>query len=95
MEQHDPNILRRQLVARRPADADMTFGYGRAEIVAALINYTILIVVGVYAYVPIPGMAILLVLELMLTITPPFCAFILGMTACMPYITPKILSSMI
>ncbi|WP_375688405.1 cation diffusion facilitator family transporter [Pseudooceanicola sp. LIPI14-2-Ac024] len=35
-------------VARRPADARMTFGYGRIEIVAALINYTTLIVVGVY-----------------------------------------------
>ena len=27
-------------IARRPADARMTFGYGRIEIVAALINYT-------------------------------------------------------
>lgn len=35
-------------VARRPADAGMTFGYGRAEVVAALINYTTLIVVGLY-----------------------------------------------
>ncbi len=35
-------------IARRPANADMTFGYGRAEIVAALINYTTLIVVGLY-----------------------------------------------
>ncbi len=35
-------------IARRPADAQMTFGYGRAEVVAALINYTTLIVVGVY-----------------------------------------------
>jgi cobalt-zinc-cadmium efflux system protein len=35
-------------VARRPADARMTFGYGRIEIVAALINYTTLILVGVY-----------------------------------------------
>lgn len=35
-------------IARRPADARMTFGYGRAEVVAALINYTTLIVVGVY-----------------------------------------------
>ena len=33
-------------VARRPADARMTFGYGRIEIVAALINYTTLILVG-------------------------------------------------
>ncbi|MBA3325348.1 MAG: cation transporter [Rhodobacteraceae bacterium] len=35
-------------IARRPADAEMTFGYGRAEIVAALINYTTLIVIGLY-----------------------------------------------
>ena len=35
-------------IARRPADERMTFGYGRIEIVAALINYTTLIIVGVY-----------------------------------------------
>ncbi len=35
-------------IARRPADERMTFGYGRAEIVAALINYTTLILVGFY-----------------------------------------------
>lgn len=35
-------------VARRPADATMTFGYGRAEIVAALINYTTLVIIGLY-----------------------------------------------
>ena len=35
-------------IARRPADAQMTFGYGRAEIVAALVNYTTLIVIGLY-----------------------------------------------
>lgn len=35
-------------IARRPADAHMTFGYARAETVAALINYTTLIVIGVY-----------------------------------------------
>lgn len=34
-------------IARRPADDDMTFGYGRAEVVAALINLTTLIVIGV------------------------------------------------
>ena len=28
-------------IARRPADARMTFGYGRIEPVAALINYTL------------------------------------------------------
>ena len=35
-------------IARRPPDSQMTFGYGRIEIVAALINYTTLILVGVY-----------------------------------------------
>lgn len=35
-------------ISRRPADSSMTFGYGRIEIVAALINYTTLIVVGLY-----------------------------------------------
>lgn len=33
-------------IARRPADEAMTFGYGRAEVVAALINYTTLIVIA-------------------------------------------------
>lgn len=35
-------------VARRPTDAVMTFGYKRAELVAALINYTTLILIGFY-----------------------------------------------
>ena len=35
-------------ISRRPADARMTFGYGRIEIVAALVNYTTLIIVGLY-----------------------------------------------
>lgn len=35
-------------IGRRPADAAMTFGYGRAEVVAALINYTTLIVIAIY-----------------------------------------------
>lgn len=35
-------------IARRPADERMTFGYGRIEIVAALVNYTTLILVGSY-----------------------------------------------
>lgn len=35
-------------IARRPADAKMTFGYGRAEVVAALINYTALILLSVW-----------------------------------------------
>lgn len=35
-------------IGRRPADEKMTFGYGRAEIVAALINFTTLILIGLY-----------------------------------------------
>ena len=35
-------------ITRRPADKRMTFGYGRVEIVAALINYTTLILIGFY-----------------------------------------------
>lgn len=35
-------------VARRPSDTSMTFGYGRVEIVGALVNYTTLIIVGLY-----------------------------------------------
>lgn len=35
-------------ISRRPADECMTFGYGRIEIVAALVNYTTLIVVGFF-----------------------------------------------
>jgi cobalt-zinc-cadmium efflux system protein len=35
-------------IARRPSDAAMTFGYGRVEVVAALINYTTLIIIGFY-----------------------------------------------
>lgn len=35
-------------IGRRPADKLMTFGYGRAELVAALINLTTLILVGLY-----------------------------------------------
>lgn len=35
-------------IGRRPADAAMTFGYGRAEVVAALINYTTLVVIALY-----------------------------------------------
>ncbi len=33
-------------IARRPADDTMTFGYGRAEVVAALVNLTTLVVIG-------------------------------------------------
>ena len=35
-------------IARRPRDERMTFGYGRAEVIAALINYTTLIVLALY-----------------------------------------------
>ena len=35
-------------IARKGATATMTFGYGRAEVVAALINYTTLILLGLY-----------------------------------------------
>lgn len=35
-------------IARRPADAHMTFGYRRIEIIAALVNYTSLILIGFY-----------------------------------------------
>ena len=35
-------------IARRPADAGMSFGYGRVEVVAALVNYTTLIVLALY-----------------------------------------------
>lgn len=35
-------------VGRKPADKLMTFGYGQAEVIAALINLTTLIIVGLY-----------------------------------------------
>ena len=35
-------------ISGRPADERMTFGYGRVEVVAALINYTTLILIGFY-----------------------------------------------
>ena len=35
-------------IARRPANPTMTFGYGRVEIIAALVNYTTLILIGLY-----------------------------------------------
>jgi cobalt-zinc-cadmium efflux system protein len=35
-------------IARRTSDEAMTFGYGRAEVVAALINYTTLFVIAFY-----------------------------------------------
>lgn len=35
-------------IARRPADESMSYGYGRAEVVAALVNYTTLVVIALY-----------------------------------------------
>lgn len=35
-------------VARRPRDVSMTFGYGRVEVVAAMVNYTTLFVIAFY-----------------------------------------------
>ncbi|WMS44923.1 cation diffusion facilitator family transporter [Acuticoccus sp. MNP-M23] len=35
-------------IARRPANETMTFGYQRAEVVAALINYTTLIILSIF-----------------------------------------------
>ncbi len=35
-------------ISRRPRDDSMTFGYGRAEVVAALVNYTTLFVIAFY-----------------------------------------------
>ena len=35
-------------IAQRPRDARMTFGYDRVEIVAALVNYTTLVLIGLY-----------------------------------------------
>jgi len=35
-------------IARRPADTTMTFGYGRAEVVAALVNYTSLVMISLW-----------------------------------------------
>ncbi|MGB3407420.1 MAG: cation diffusion facilitator family transporter [Jannaschia sp.] len=35
-------------ISRRPSDAKMTFGYGRAEVVAALVNYTTLAVISLW-----------------------------------------------
>lgn len=37
-------------LARRPRDGAMTFGYGRAEVVAAMVNYVTLIVISVYLF---------------------------------------------
>ena len=65
-------------IGRRPADKLMTFGYGRAEIVAALINLTTLVIVGLYLLIeavaryfdpqPVEGWTVVLVAGLALVI---------------------------
>ena len=65
-------------LGRRPADKLMTFGYGRAEIVAALINLTTLIIVGLYLLIeaanryfdpqPIEGWTVIIVAGIALVI---------------------------
>ncbi|WP_172330465.1 cation diffusion facilitator family transporter [Mangrovicoccus sp. HB161399] len=65
-------------IARRPADEAMTFGYARAEVVAALVNYTTLIVLGLFlAYEavmrffspePVAGWAVVIVAGIALAI---------------------------
>ncbi|MGI3169527.1 cation diffusion facilitator family transporter [Pseudooceanicola sp. C21-150M6] len=65
-------------IARRPADAAMTFGYGRAEVVAALINYTTLVTVSVWLAVegvsrlispqPVEGWTVVIVAAIALVI---------------------------
>jgi cobalt-zinc-cadmium efflux system protein len=65
-------------IGRRPADKLMTFGYGRAEVVAALINLTTLIIVGLYLLIeavnryfdpqPIEGWTVVIVAGIALVI---------------------------
>ncbi|MBZ0127735.1 MAG: cation diffusion facilitator family transporter [Rhodobacteraceae bacterium] len=65
-------------IGQRPADADMTFGYKRAEVVAALINYTSLIAIAIYLIVegvnrlmdpqPIDGWIVVVLAGLALTV---------------------------
>lgn len=65
-------------ISRRPADKLMTFGYGRAEVIAALINLTTLIIVGLYLLIeavsryfdpqPIDGWAVVIVAGVALVI---------------------------
>lgn len=35
-------------IARRPSNSEMTFGYARVEVVAALVNYVTLIIIGLF-----------------------------------------------
>lgn len=65
-------------IGRRPADKLMTFGYGRAEVVAALINLTTLVIVGLYLLIeavnryldpqPIEGWTVVIVAGIALVI---------------------------
>lgn len=65
-------------IGRRPADKLMTFGYGRAEIVAALINLTTLVIVGLYLLIeainryldpqPVEGWTVIIVAGIALVI---------------------------
>lgn len=63
---------------RRPADKLMTFGYARAEIVAALVNLTTLLIVGFYLIIeainrvadpqPVEGITVIVVAAIALVI---------------------------
>jgi|TARA_R110000772_G_scaffold111239_2_gene215067 cobalt-zinc-cadmium efflux system protein len=65
-------------IGRRPADAFMTFGYARGEVVAALINLTTLLIIGFYLLVeainrfadpqPIEGWTVIIVAGIALVI---------------------------
>ena len=37
-------------IARRPMDDSMTFGYSRIELIAATVNYTVLLVIAIYLF---------------------------------------------
>lgn len=65
-------------IGRRPVDKLMTFGYGRAELIAALVNLTTLIVIGIYLLIesvnrfltpqPIEGWTVIVVASVALVI---------------------------
>ena len=70
-------LIARKL-AHRPADESMTFGYGRIEVVAALVNYTTLIVIALWLLaeglhrlfdpVPVQGWIVVIVASVALVI---------------------------
>lgn len=76
-------------IARRPADASMTFGYGRAEVVAALVNYTTLIVIALmlgfegverlFAPQPVEGWTVVIVAAVALVIDTATALLILSL----------------